>query len=83
MALPALAAYLFPAHVLSSAMGMGVFIARVGAITGPLIGQAMLDAGATPQAILGVAAVPAALAALVCLGVGKALKVRGRVEAAA
>jgi AAHS family 4-hydroxybenzoate transporter-like MFS transporter len=82
MALPALAAYLFPAHVLSSAMGMGVFVARIGAIAGPLIGQAMLSAGASPQAILGVAAVPAGLAAVVCLGVGKALKVRGRVEAA-
>jgi len=67
MALPALAAYLFPAHVLSSAMGMGVFVARIGAIAGPLIGQAMLSAGAPPQAIL---------------GVGAALKVRGRVESA-
>ena len=83
MALPALAAYLFPAHVLSSAMGMGVFVARIGAIAGPLIGQAMLSAGAPPQAILGVAALPAALAALVCLGAGAALKVRGRVEATA
>jgi len=78
MALPALAAYLFPAHVLSSAMGMGVLVARVGAIAGPLIGQAMLGAGASPQAILGAAALPAALAALVCLGVGAALKVNGR-----
>jgi AAHS family 4-hydroxybenzoate transporter-like MFS transporter len=82
MALPALAAYLFPAHVLSSAMGMGVFVARIGAIAGPLIGQVMLGAGAEPRAILGVAALPAAAAALVCLGVGAALKVRGRVEGA-
>lgn len=83
MALPALAAYLFPAHVLSSAMGMGVFVARIGAIAGPLIGQAMLSAGAPPQAILGIAALPAAIAALVCLAVPAALKVRGRAEAAA
>jgi len=59
-------------------MGMGVLVARVGAIAGPLIGQAMLGAGASPQAILGAAALPAALAALVCLGVGAALKVNGR-----
>lgn len=81
MALPALTAYLFPPYVLSSAMGMGVFVARVGAITGPLIGQAMLKAGVAPGLILGIAALPAAAGALVCLGVPAALDVRRRRQA--
>lgn len=76
MALPALTAYLFPPYVLSSAMGMGVFVARVGAVAGPLIGQAMLKAGVAPGLILGIAALPAAAGALVCLGVPAALSIR-------
>ncbi|MFC4256774.1 MFS transporter [Altererythrobacter xixiisoli] len=76
MALPALTAYLFPAHVLSSAMGMGVLVARVGAIAGPLIGQAMLKAGVEPGLILGIAALPAVIGMVICLGVPAALRVR-------
>jgi len=82
MVLPGLAAYLFPARLLSSAVGMSVLVARLGAFAGPPLGGAMLAANVPAQTFLGVAALPAALAALMCLGVGKALKVRGRVEAA-
>jgi AAHS family 4-hydroxybenzoate transporter-like MFS transporter len=78
MAFPALTAYLFPPRLLSSAIGLGVLVARVGAIVAPLIGGAMLKAGATPGQFLLVAAVPAVLCALVCLGLPAALKVRGR-----
>jgi AAHS family 4-hydroxybenzoate transporter-like MFS transporter len=78
MALPALCAYLFPARQLSSAIGMGVLVARLGAFAGPLVGQAVLDAEAGPQAFFIAAAVPAALCALVALAVPAALAVKRR-----
>ena len=59
---------------------MGVLVARVGAISGPLIGQAMLTAEVTPRMFLAAAAVPAAIAALICLALPAALAVRGREE---
>ena len=82
MALPALTAYLFPSRLLSSAVGMGVLVARVGAISGPLIGTAMLDADVEPRLFLAAAALPAALAALICLALPAALAVRRREEPA-
>lgn len=83
MALPALTAYLFPSYLLSSAVGMGVLVARVGAIAGPLVGQAMLSANVAPAMFIATAALPAALAALICLGLPAALAVRKRMVAAA
>src|SRR5690606_20663671 len=82
MAIPALTAFLFPSRLLSSAIGMGVLIARVGALAAPLIGGGMLKAGATPGHVLLAAAVPAAICALVCLALPAALAVRKRIEAA-
>jgi AAHS family 4-hydroxybenzoate transporter-like MFS transporter len=82
MALPALTAYLFPSRLLSSAVGMGVLVARVGAISGPLIGTAMLSAGVEPRLFLATAALPAAIAALICLALPAALAVKRREEAA-
>ena len=82
MAFPALTAYLFPPRLLSSAIGLGVLVARVGAIVAPLIGGAMLKAGATPGQFLLAAGIPAALCALVCLGLPAALTVRRRQPAA-
>lgn len=83
MVLPGLAAHLFPARMLSSAVGMGVLVARLGAFAGPPLGAAMLDAKVAPAMFLGVAAIPAATCVLVALLVGAALKVRDRVEPAA
>lgn len=82
MALPALAAFLMPAHLLSSALGVGVLVARAGAIAGPMIGQYLLTTGAAPREFLLAAAGPAILCALVCLALPAALKVRKRVEEA-
>ncbi|MGZ3171803.1 MAG: MFS transporter [Croceibacterium sp.] len=82
MALPALCAYLFPPRLLSSAVGMGVLVARIGAILGPPLGQLMLSANVTPRLFLAAAAGPAALCALVCLAVPMALAVRKRFDAA-
>ncbi|OJU60794.1 MAG: hypothetical protein BGO08_11640 [Altererythrobacter sp. 66-12] len=80
MAIPALTAFLFPSRLLSSAIGMGVLVARVGAIVAPLIGGEMLKAGATAGQVLLAAAVPAAVCALICLALPAALAVRKRVE---
>ena len=83
MALPALCAYLFPARQLSSAIGMGVMVARLGAFAGPLVGQWILDANAGPRTFFIAAAVPAVLCALVALAVPNALAVRRREESSA
>lgn len=83
MALPALCAYLFPPRLLSSAIGMGVLVARLGAIAGPPVGAALLKAGASPQAFFTAAAVPAGLCVLMALAVPAALAVRRREEAKA
>ncbi len=80
MVLPGLAAYLFPASLLSSAVGMGVLVARLGAFAGPPLGAAMIAADVPAQTFLGVAALPALACVLVALLVGRALKVRGKVE---
>lgn len=82
MAIPALAAFLFPSRLLSSAIGVGVLVARVGAIVAPLIGGAMLQAGASAGQVLLAAAVPAAVCAVVFLALPAALAVRRRVQPA-
>lgn len=81
MVLPALCAYLFPPHLLSSAVGLGVLVARLGAIAGPPAGEAMLDAGVSAQTFLVGGAIPAVLCAFACLALPAALKVRRRTEA--
>ena len=80
MVLPGLAAHLFPARLLSSAVGMGVLVARLGAFAGPPLGAAMLDASVPPATFLGVAALPALACVAVALLVGRALQVKGRAE---
>ena len=83
MALPALCVYLFTARLLSSAIGLGVMVARIGAFAGPLVGQAILDAEAGPQAFFLAAAIPAALCAAVALLVPMALRVKKQEAGAA
>ena len=80
MVLPGLAAYLFPARLMSSAVGMGVLVARLGAFAGPPLGAAMIAAQVPAQTFLGVAALPALACVVMALLVPAALKVRGRVE---
>ena len=80
MVLPGLCVYLFAARLLSTAIGMGVMVARLGAFAGPLIGQAVLDAEAGPQAFFLIAAIPAAICALAALLVPWGLKVKAREE---
>jgi AAHS family 4-hydroxybenzoate transporter-like MFS transporter len=82
MVLPALCAYLLPPRLLSSAVGVGVMIGRIGAFLGPLLGQVMLSAHLSPNLFLAAAAGPAAVCALVSLWVPAALRVRMRREPA-
>jgi AAHS family 4-hydroxybenzoate transporter-like MFS transporter len=83
MVLPGLAAHLFPARLLSSAVGLGVLVARLGAFAGPPLGAALIAANVPAQSFLGVAALPALACVVVALLVSRALAVKGRVEAAA
>lgn len=78
MVLPGLAAYLFPARLLSSAVGMGVLVARLGAFAGPPLGGAMIAAGVPAGTFLSVAALPALACALIALLVTAALAVKRR-----
>jgi len=78
MVLPGLCVYFFASRLLSTAIGMGVMVARLGAFAGPLIGQAVLDANAGPQFFFMVAAIPAAICAVVALLVPVGLKVKER-----
>jgi len=82
MAIPALAAFLFPSRLLSSAIGVGVLASRGGAPVAPLVGGAMLNAGASAGDVLLAAAVPAAICALAFLVLPAALAVRRRLEPA-
>ncbi|MFC3096913.1 MFS transporter [Alteraurantiacibacter palmitatis] len=81
MVLPGLAAYLFPARLLSSAVGMGVLVARLGAFAGPPLGAAMIAADVPARTFLGVATFPALACVAVALLVGRALLVKARAEA--
>lgn len=83
MVLPGLAAYLFPANLLSSAVGMGVLVARLGAFAGPPLGAAMIAADVPAQTFLSVAALPATACVVVALLVTRALKTRAREQEAA
>lgn len=82
MAIPALVAFLFPSRLLSSAIGVGVLVSRIGATVAPLIGGAMLNAGASPGDVLLAAAVPAATCAVAFVALPMALAVRKREEPA-
>jgi AAHS family 4-hydroxybenzoate transporter-like MFS transporter len=83
MALPSLCVYLFTRQMLSSAIGMGVLVARIGAFLGPMLGQVILSADAGPHVFFFAAAIPAALCALVSLALPVALAVKKRQEEAA
>lgn len=80
MALTALVPSLFPAHLYSSAIGMGVLIARLGAIAGPLAGGAIYASGAAPGLFFIALFAPAGLCVLICLALPAALSVKRRLE---
>ncbi|MPT48579.1 MAG: MFS transporter [Sphingobium sp.] len=59
LAIMAVAAGFFPAHLLSSAIGFGVAVARIGAIGGPLLGGTIIGSGASVAHFFLIAAIPA------------------------
>jgi len=81
MSLMAFTPSLFPSRILSSAMGLGVAIARIGAIGGPFIGAALINNGISPAGYFAVVAIPALICAGICLAVPAALRARQRAEA--
>ncbi len=67
VAILALASGLFPARLLSSAIGLAVAVARIGAIGGPLLGALVLKSGVDVPRFFALAALPAVLCLLLCL----------------
>lgn len=64
LAIMAVAVGFFPPHLLSSAIGLAVAVARLGAIGGPIVGGAVIGAGVGPGSFFTFAAMPA----LLCIG---------------
>ncbi|WP_147367484.1 MFS transporter [Aurantiacibacter xanthus] len=64
LALMAVGASFYPPAMLSTAIGLAVAVARVGAVAGPLVGAALLGWGFDVQQFLLAATVPLALCAL-------------------
>jgi AAHS family 4-hydroxybenzoate transporter-like MFS transporter len=63
--LNALASSYYPTYLRSTGVGAGLGIGRVGAIVGPMIGNALIGAQWAPQQLLWAAAVPAAISTAV------------------
>lgn len=72
LAIMAVAIGFFPPYLLSSAIGIAVAIARVGAIGGPVVGGAVIAAGAGPAAFFAMAALPVLLCIVAALLVPRA-----------
>lgn len=61
LAIMAVAISFFPPRLLSSAIGLAVAVARLGAIGGPIVGGAVIGTGASTNLFFALAAVPALL----------------------
>jgi AAHS family 4-hydroxybenzoate transporter-like MFS transporter len=81
--LNSLSATYYPTDLRSTGIGAALGIGRIGGIIGPLIGAAMLGAHWSNEAVFYATAVPAAIAALSALLLGKAMNGAPRPEAAA
>ena len=73
-ALMALTPKLFPSRVLSSAIGTGVAVSRIGAVAAPLIGGALIAGGIAPAAYFLTLVVPVAICAALVLLVPRAMR---------
>lgn len=79
LAILAVATGFFPRELLSTAIGFGVAVARIGAIGGPLLGGAIIGAGMSVPAFFLIAAMPA----LACLAMTALIPVAQRYGRAA
>ena len=75
LAIMAVAISFFPSHLLSSAIGMGVAVARLGAIGGPLLGGAVIGAGASTPLFFALAAIPTALCIVAAIFIPRAQRI--------
>ena len=66
----AVAAAQYPTAIRATGVGWALGVGRIGAITGPLIGGSLLGSGWTPQSIIFLASVPAAIAAIAIFRLG-------------
>ncbi|MXO65234.1 MFS transporter [Altericroceibacterium endophyticum] len=81
MAIMALTPSLFPSHILSSAIGAGVAIARVGAIAGPMVGEWLIKGGISTAGFFVAIAVPVAICAILSLILPRALRSSAQAKA--
>lgn len=84
MNFPGLSANYYPVQVRSTGAGCAMAFGRVGSVTGPLVGGALIALGLETRELLLLAAVPAALAALVIASMARRVPGRpsGRVHSA-
>jgi AAHS family 4-hydroxybenzoate transporter-like MFS transporter len=75
LAIMAVAIGFFPSRLLSTAIGIAVAVARVGAIGGPFLGGAAITAGAGPGLFFAFAAIPAALCIVAALFIPHAQRI--------
>ena len=68
IAMNALTASFYPAHIRSTGVGWALGIGRIGSIVGPLVGGWLLGLGWTGQSLVMFAIVPTLIAVLALLG---------------
>ncbi|MBN8829901.1 MAG: MFS transporter [Sphingomonadales bacterium] len=77
IALPAVAANIYPATMLSAGIGLAVTVARLGAMAGPMAGAALIGANVSVNGFFLALLVPVALCALSVLAFAKARLANG------
>lgn len=83
LSIMAVAIGFFPPHLLSSAIGLAVAVARLGAIGGPMLGGAVIGAGVSTATFFGLAALPTLLCIVAALLIPRAQRAQARAERAA
>jgi AAHS family 4-hydroxybenzoate transporter-like MFS transporter len=71
----AVAVGFFPPHLRSSAIGIAVAVARLGAIGGPMLGGLVIGAGASTSLFFVLAVAPACLCIVGALLISRALRI--------
>jgi AAHS family 4-hydroxybenzoate transporter-like MFS transporter len=71
-AIVSLAASLYPSSILATGSGWASAIARIGAVTSPLIGGALIAAGVAPTQVIAGLAAPAVICIISMLGLARA-----------
>jgi AAHS family 4-hydroxybenzoate transporter-like MFS transporter len=80
IAMNAVTASFYPAHIRSTGVGLALGVGRIGSIVGPLVGGLLLGAGWTGTSLVMFAVVPTLLAAVALFGLRSYLRVRAETE---